>query len=289
MELVHTITSDKLKLDGAWYPGPDSNTTAILLLHGVGGNFYSSSLLDRFAAALTQLDLSVLRANTRGHDLVSLAQVNGRFRWEGAAFETVSRCTRDIAAWLAFLREHNLRRLIVLGHSLGALKAIYAAADDPAATPDAIVALSPPRLSYAAFMNGPEREIFSQTIERARKLVQQGQMTDLMTVKTPFPLLITASAYLDKYGPQENYNIERFAARVRCSTLYVYGQLELETGGTAFADIIESLEQLPHVAAQPDFATIPGADHFYTERHGEVVAEVLQWLSRHILDISEHP
>ena len=277
-QLVQTETSDRLRLDGAWQFAGDGSPAA-LLLHGVGGNFYGSSLLASLAGVLRDRGWSVLRANTRGHDLVSLAEVNGRYRWEGAAFETVARCVRDVAAWLAFLREHRPARTAVIGHSLGALKAVYAAAHDPSATPDAIVALSPPRLSYAAFANGPERDAFLKTIDQARDAMRRGRATELLTVRTPFPLLISAGAYLDKYGPDENYNLERFAGQVRCPVLYVYGQHELESGGTPFAGIIEAIQRLPHTGPPPQFITVDGADHFYTDRHDEVTRAVIQWLT----------
>lgn len=279
MQLVHATTSDQLRLDGAFLPPDSANAPVVVMLHGVGGNFYGSSLMDHFASPLREQGMGILRANTRGHDLVSLAQVGQRFRWEGAAFETVGRCTRDIAAWLGFLRERGYPHHIVWGHSLGALKAIYAAAHEPSAVPDAIVALSPPRLSYAAFMHGPERKEFEKTIERARDLIRQAKHSELLTVRTPFPLLISAAAYLDKYGPDEHYNIERFAALVRCPTLYVYGQTELQSGSTAFQGIVESLQSLNYVGPPPVFRVVEGADHFYRDRYAEAASTVLDWLT----------
>ncbi len=284
MELVQTVTSDRMRLDGAWQLARGEATNAAILLHGVGGNFYSSGLLSHLSNSLHQQGWSVLRANTRGHDLVSLAQIGDRFRWEGAAFETVSRCVRDIAAWLEFVRDRGVSCPVVVGHSLGALKAVYAAAHDPSASPRAIVALSPPRLSYSAFMEGPERESFSETIHRAQQAVRQGRATELLTVKTPFPLLISAGSYLDKYGPDENYNIERFAASVRCPVLYVYGEIELATGGPPFANIVQSLQGLPHQGPPPEFATVPGADHFYTNRYCQVSSVVTTWVTSRMKD-----
>ena len=43
-------------------------------------------------------------------------------------------------------------------------------------------------------------------------MVKAGQGDELFTSKFPFPLLITAAGYIDKYGPAERYNLLKFAA-----------------------------------------------------------------------------
>ncbi len=53
-ELVETTTGDGLTLHGACYEPPDGTAPvlpfdAVLLLHGVGSNFYSSTLLTYLA------------------------------------------------------------------------------------------------------------------------------------------------------------------------------------------------------------------------------------------------
>ena len=53
----------------------------------------------------------------------------------GAAFETVDDCRHDIAAWLDWMRTNVGPDVMLLGHSLGAVKCLYAAAHDPQAAP----------------------------------------------------------------------------------------------------------------------------------------------------------
>ncbi len=136
VDLVHTTTRDGIRLDGAFVPpaGPGSCTVGIdafCFLHGTGGNFYSSSLLDDLGERLHALGCGVLRVNTRGHDGLSTALTEQGGRRQGAAYEVVDHCRHDIAAWLTWLRERVGPRVGLLGHSMGAVKCLYAMAHEP--------------------------------------------------------------------------------------------------------------------------------------------------------------
>ena len=87
------------------------------------------------------------------------------------------------------------------------------------------MAISGPRLSYSAFMNAAESSLFWESLHTAQEMVKAGQGEELFTSKFPFPLLITAAGYIDKYGPAERYNILKFAAELPCP--YQRGQLGL--------------------------------------------------------------
>src|SRR5436309_282638 len=168
VELVRTVTRDGLRLDGALSPpsqlrpatGDSLTASAAILLHGVAGNFYTSSMFEPLIPKLQELGLAVLAVNTRGRDSVfgaGLGTVRRRF---GAAYEIVDDCRQDIAAWIDFLKSRGHQRIVLIGHSLGAIKAIYFQAHEKSTDIAAVVAVSPPRLSYSAFMNAPESAQF---------------------------------------------------------------------------------------------------------------------------------
>ena len=74
---------------------------AWLCIHGTGSNFYSASTLAGLAPKLLAGGAAVLRANTRGHDLLSTGPAG---RWvQGAAFERVDESPLDLRAWVDFL------------------------------------------------------------------------------------------------------------------------------------------------------------------------------------------
>jgi pimeloyl-ACP methyl ester carboxylesterase len=273
-----------LRLDGALAAaGPrraaPRGSTAAILLHGVAGSFYTSSTFEPLVPALQALGLVVLLVNTRGHDSVFGATLGTLRRRLGAAYETVDECRIDIAAWLALLAARGHSRVALVGHSLGAIKAVYGMAHENWPAVGAVAAVSPPRLSCSAFLSAPESSLFFESLHTAQKMAQEGHGEELFTSKFPFPLLITAASFLDKYGPAERYNILRFAEQVACPALFVYGRKELDQGGIAFAGLDEALAALPRRGPR-EIAVIEGADHVYTGVSQQLAERVAEWLAK---------
>ena len=288
VELVRTVTRDGLRLDGALHacqsPGPglvparETASAAAILLHGVAGNFYTSSTFEPLLLKLQEIGVAALSVNTRGHDSVFGASQGNIRRRFGAAYESVDDCRHDVAAWIQFLKSRGYGRIVLIGHSLGAIKAVYAQAHEPCAEVAAVVAISGPRLSCSAFMNAPESSTFFESFRTAKQMVKEGRGDELFTGKFPFPLLITASGYLDKYGPAERYNLLKFAGDLPCPALFVYGSKELASGGIAFAGMPEALLALPGTERRTA-EVVDGADHIYTGKSEELAGVVVGWLT----------
>jgi pimeloyl-ACP methyl ester carboxylesterase len=280
VDLVQMTTADGLRLDGVFQapPSPGSGglaEQAWCLVHGTGGNFYSSTLLEACAARLLELGCAVLRINTRGHDGISTASTSSRGGLRlGAAYEIVDDCRHDLSAWVEWLRPRAGPRIGMLGHSLGAVKCLYALSHKPELA-TRVLALSPPRLSYAWFCASPERERFLETYRRAEQVVQDGQPHTLIEVPLPLPFVIAAAGYLEKYGPEERYNYLRFLGGVRCPVLVTLGSLEVQNS-LAFRGAPEALAELrrSNVAVE----LIAGADHFYNGVRENLLAHLQAWL-----------
>ena len=191
----------------------------------------------------------------------------------------MAQCVHDVVAWCELARQRGYRRVGLIGHSLGAIKAIYAATHEPRLLPGRIVALSPPRLSFQAFITGPRRPRFQQTLEMAEANLAAGKPEALIQARFPFPLLITSAGYLEKYGPQEKYNFLRFAHRLPCPTLFTYGQLELDSTDVSFAGLPDLIRNLQYESIEPQCITIPQADHMYRGTYDRLSAEVTRWLT----------
>jgi pimeloyl-ACP methyl ester carboxylesterase len=284
-ELVRTLTPDGLRLDGALLVGEKAVAAkppvdAALCLHGVGANFYTSSTLEAVAPALRKLGIAVLLANTRGHDFLYTASVAMGRRRQGAAVEIVDECRLDVAGWCKFLSERGLGRILILGHSLGAIKAVYSQAHEPFPGVVRLVAVSPPRLSCQAFKNSLESAPFFDSLMTAEQLVKLGRGEELFLAKFPFPLLISAASYIDKYGPAERYNILNYVGRVGVPALFTYGSKELESGGIAFAGLPEALANLPDKRASLDVEVVDGADHNYTGCGERLATAIKKWIER---------
>lgn len=98
-----------------------------------------------------------------------------------------------------------------------------------------------------------------------------------MQVIVPIPLVITAAGYVDKYGPEERFNILKFADRVTCPTFYTFGELELQTG-IAFVGLPEALADLPEGESSREIITLDGADHMYTGVRDVLGERLIAWL-----------
>jgi pimeloyl-ACP methyl ester carboxylesterase len=283
VDLIQTITRDGVRLDGVYQSPPRPGqggipVDAFLLVPGAGGSFYSSSLLEWLAERLLELGCGVLRGNTRGHDLVSTASTSQGGLRQGAAYEVVDDCRHDLAAWSAWLRQHGGTRVGWLGHSLGAVKCLYAAARE-VPPPAVVVALSPPRLSHAWLGEGEQGEPFRQAFQLAQERVQAGRPDELIEVQRPLPMLITASGFVEKYGPEERYNFLRFLAQVPCPVLTTWGSIEV-AGNRAFQEAPAEVMSLAERHSRLAVEVVEGADHFYTAGRDILRDRMADWLRR---------
>jgi pimeloyl-ACP methyl ester carboxylesterase len=280
VELVQTSTVDGLRLDGSFQAPPRKQAgpvDAFCLVHGTGGNFYGSTLLDAIGERLLALGAAVLRVNTRGHDGISTAVTAQGGKRLGAAYEIVDDCRKDLGAWIAWLRQNGCNRIGLVGHSLGAVKCLYALAHEPQLGALSVLALSPPRLSYSWFCSSPESALFLETYQRAESLAREGQGAALMEVKLPLPFVITAAGFVEKYGPDERYNMLHFLSGISQSALVTFGSLEVQNN-MAFRGAPEAVAERCRAGSRVQVAMVAGADHFYTGVRAELLAVVEPWV-----------
>jgi hypothetical protein len=263
VDLVRVDTPDGCKLDGALQrPEPGTSKSlpldAVVLVHGTGSNFYQSTLHEYLAAQFVSLGVAALRANTRGHDGISTLVVAKGGRRLGAAYEVVDECRHDVVGWTTFLRAEVGPRIGLVGHSLGAVKCLYATAHEAALKPERIIAISPPRLSYEIFCRSSRAAEFLETYQRAEQLAAAGQGATLVEATVPLPMAISAAGYLEKYGPDARYDFVPLLRRVTVPTVFTFGEQEVATN-VAFQGLPEQL-----TAPTRDVRIVAGADHFYT-------------------------
>lgn len=269
VQLVECWTADGVRLNGALAKAESgrgtvpSSVDGLVLVSGVGSSFYSSTLMAELASHFFRLGVTVLRVNTRGHDIITTVQTRQGGRLAGAAYEVVDDCRWDIPAWAAFLTSQGCQRIGLLGHSLGALKVLYSQAREAHAGVCRVVALSPPRLAHDAFLEGPQSAPFRTSLRTATELVDSQQPGQLFEATFPFPLIMSAATYLDKYGPQSRYDLLKYAADVTVPVCFTFGEEELESGNIAFAGLDERIRGL-NWNRMPVVHTIPGANHFYS-------------------------
>ena len=282
-ELVVATTPDFVRLHGLFQISSQRPShlplDAVIILHGLGGNFYSSKLNLRLADTLLELGVSIVLANTRGHDGISMNTVSGRAQTIGAAYEIVDDCRHDVRGWVNWLTERGYNKIGLVGHSLGAIKSLYAQAYEPQDNVKAIIGLSATRLSHERFLNSPSRDRFLHWFGQAQMLVDDGSGKQLLNVDFPFPTFICAESYTDKYGPADRYNWTKFANKIGIPTCLLFGELELRDN-PAFHGLLDDARAVVNPLSNFHLEVIPSADHFYAGVHHRASDAITRWFNQ---------
>ncbi len=190
VELVKTQTRDGVRLDGAITRGSvnaasdvassSKPTGLIVCLHGVGSNFYCSTMMNVLAEGLHGEQWDVLRVNTRGHDYCYVGSFKMGVRRLGSGYETVADCVQDIASWVQWAKQAGYERVVLLGHSLGAIKTVFYQSQETSDLVIAVLAISPPRLEHEIFLVGERSGEFRASFGAAENLIAKGLMDELV-------------------------------------------------------------------------------------------------------------
>ncbi len=279
-ELIWTTTSDRTRLHGFFveaHQRGDDAVDAAILLHGLAGNFYSSGLLNHLARVLVGRGISVLLANSRGHDILNLSTQMGRSVTLGAANEDVAECRFDLAGWVQVLTAAGHERILLVGHSLGAIKAMYSQAFLPDPRVAGIAALSATRLNYDLFMSTAASQKFAEIFRQASEWTKAGRGADLMRVEFPFPTWMTAESYVSKYGPENRFDWTSWVGRISPPVLLTFGERELAEH-PAFRGLEPVAREIAQAQSNIQFEVIPNADHFYIGCLEPLSATLEKWL-----------
>ncbi len=289
-ELVQVVASDGARLDGLWEQPARAGASrlgvdAVIMNHGVAGNFYSTHLFNEMSQWLLDEGCAALRVNNRGHDFVSRLPTQGDRGILGAAYEEVDDCRLDWRAWIEFARAAGMERIAVWGHSLGAVKSIYYMAKERDSDVKAVVAISPPRLSHSAYRGTEEWPEFEALYLQAKRHVDEGNPEMLMALTRPLALVLAAKTVVEKYGPEERFNIMRYIPDVPVPLLLTIGSKEgVEVGYTgsriSFAGLAADIEKLSGELEHLTFASVEEADHMYTGRVKELWGVIRPWLQQ---------
>jgi hypothetical protein len=126
-ELVKVITTDGLELKGFF--SDKKSEIAIFHSHGTAGDFYTHEFIEVEGNKLDKEKISFLTANNRGHDVYADIRLHkkGKVDWAqiGGGQERFEDCLLDIDAWVNFLINRGVKKIILQGHSLGPNKNIF--------------------------------------------------------------------------------------------------------------------------------------------------------------------
>src|SRR5262245_51781310 len=118
-ELTDTLSEDDWLLEGIVIKPTmrRQKSLAIVWNHGFAGRFYVRQIA-LIGRSLADQGFVFVAGNNRGHDIMaSLRKPDLTCGIGGAGWELFEDSPRDIAAWINVAMQHNVRGVVLVGHS----------------------------------------------------------------------------------------------------------------------------------------------------------------------------
>lgn len=284
-EFIRFTTEDKLILQGIVYHPNNPTNRAYLHIHGMAGNFYENRFLDAMAEALTNNSYAFMSINTRGHDYIADFPIAGpeeKSKKIGDAYEIFEECLLDIKPAIDYLQQHGYSKIILCGHSLGAVKVAYYVAKTQDTRINKLILMSPPDM-----VGLTEKENDSdKTMEQAKKMVSEGKGNELLPGLLWDWYYLSANTYLNfsvRDNPIDIFNTYNKAkpsllSEIIIPTLAFMG----EKDDAAIMPPLEALEIIKEKSINVprfDIDIIPNAPHSYFGCEKEMANKIIDWLS----------
>jgi len=290
-EFARVLTEDGLELQGLFVtPEGGATRSTVVHTHGLDGNFYENRFIDHVADACVDAGFNFITANNRGHDYISdfivesSASREFSYRQIGGIYELFEESVLDIGAWVDFARSRGSTRIVIQGHSHGALKAVYYLTKGDLAGVEGLVLLSPSDdfgKQRAALGDG-----FGPALELAGGLIKEGKELDLLPPGI-FHYPISARSYYDIFRPGSPLALFNVSgtdrsefpelAGVRVPVLMIVGSVEEAFLGDP-AGFLEAAGKLMPDAPDFEGAVLYGAPHNYLGSDEEVGHKIGAWL-----------
>jgi pimeloyl-ACP methyl ester carboxylesterase len=272
-EIVYTDTEDGLVLEGvvirptAASPRP----VAVVWVHGLTGRFYEKFTI-LICRDLAAEGYTVVSGNNRGHNFgARIPRKAAAPVLAGGGWERFDESPYDVDAWITFAASLGFERVVVIGHSLGALKAAHyqALRQDPRVA--GLVAAS---AALPAARSDPKLVALAEKMEaegRGQDLLPWGSSRAGAGTHSAATFLNRVRTGLDQYGLDDP---DPAIGRVRCPVLAFFGTVQ-DTGTAAD---LEMIRRNAKSAERVDTAMVEGANHIYTDRESVVARVILDWL-----------
>lgn len=287
-QLVRSRTPDGLELEGFLVePDGADNGTVLLHLHGMFENFHLPLFVDPLARHIKDSGATFLTVNTRAQDyyLYFRKWLNGSFEWElwGGSYEIFDKCLLDISGWMDFCSEQLGKRIVLMGHSHGALKAAYYAAKAADARLVALVLISPSDDVGLQKRNLGSR--YDEALKLANQRLQEGNGRELLP-KWMYGQPISAEMYVDMYAPDSELALFTFSepgasnglvSEITLPTLVVFGSDDKATSVVDSHQALRLCEQALVRAARFTGRVVEGGDHQYKGKEDQLATTVIEW------------
>lgn len=262
--------------DGCFLPGliqhTDKKTKAIIIfIHGSGGNFFKSEYYEDMYEEFNYHGYDFMISNNRGAEQFFRLHrknkgVNETIK-AGNIYENFDDSIYDVQATINYAKENGYEDIILIGQSLGTLKATYYC--EQIGDVNKLILLSP--VDMVSRFRFRVQEKYNQIIEESKNLVAEGKPYEMVTEEFSALKVISTMAMgskADLLKLEENRNIEKplnykgFVSIIAGSNEHVYKGWHM--------DYVEKRLAKRFKNAKFQFHVIPNATHYYQEHEKQV-------------------
>lgn len=198
--MIHRVkTEDGVELQGMLYTPQKKVDCVVLHCHGMAGNFYENRFVNVVGVKLVAEGIAFCAMNNRGHDFIAdfLVEKSGKIECKriGQVYERIEDSVKDIVAWINYLKNQGYNKVILMGHSLGAVKAVLYAKKYQDTLSGLVLASPPDMLGLAKAEND-----FNQKMEEAKELVLAGKDDELLNGRVFDNYPISAGTFLNFFS-----------------------------------------------------------------------------------------
>jgi len=293
-ELVRVFTEDALELHGLFCPSRITkvNEIAVLHIHGFNGNFYEERFVDHIADRLTENGFAFLAVNTRGHDYSSnfIKKTDSGLTYVqiGGAHEIFEECIYDIKAWIDLLQGRGYANVILVGSSLGTLRAVFYQHQIKDKRVHGLVLISP--VDHIGLQRTALGDKYDEAIDAAKQMIEQGK-SDAFMPMIYCPLWqrpIDAKAYISAFGLNTKSGMFNFhdpnarfeeLSTIECPILATYGTVGEAVVDNKVEEALSIIKERAILAERCDTALIQGAPHDYLGCEKELSEIIENWIA----------
>lgn len=225
--------------------------------------------------------VTALQKNLRERGAASLALTlslgrdarRGMFDCAGEHEHRMTDAAEEIAAWVDWLKQRQVARIALLGHSRGAQQVAHYTVGDPDMLVDRLLLIAP--LTDTSFEAAERYKAgygadLAPLLARARQLAEAGDEDSLMDLPGFLHCRnarATAATVLDYYDPEGAHHVFALLRRIARPVLVVAGGDDRVS--PAVASRLKAADLGSHVVVR----TIEGADHFFQDLFADDLAD----------------
>lgn len=290
-ELCGITTKDGLELEGILFRPKAKTDTVAVFIHGLSSSFHHrAERVNGFAKVLVPSGIAFVSFDTRGNAIVSQASKVDRRKGKGyrsiligAGVERFTDSVYDLDAVVDFLKRKGFSKIVLMGHSTGATKAVYYLSRPRKQEKVAGVILIGP-LSDIPILKKELGDNFARAVRVAKKMVKQ-KKTDEFMPKEVISGLYTPGRFLslaldespESVFPYSGFNgpLKTFS-RIKIPILVLYSEKD-EHADAPVEELAQAFAKNTR-SRKFSYQILPGADHSFTGKERQVAQICRSWI-----------